>query len=159
LPFYLFLIDIKPTEFKKTTLLDIVTRDVISNFTSRWEHIYHLHNNLLLQYNKKIVQFVYDNTTQAITYNDHFVTSGIQAKILYRILELFIDEGRTHIERRELFKDSSLITDPMNSCLTIRLNRIIKRLSIICPFLRLEKIGRGKYQVKTDAIVTLIQQQ
>jgi len=96
------------------------------------------------------VHAVYDAASQTLSIDNRHVTSGVQARILKRILERHLRDGRTEFERREFTADRDLVSGPLDTGFAVRLRRISESLATACPAVRLVSSGRGKFRLEAD---------
>jgi hypothetical protein len=97
----------------------------------------------------------YDTVSSSVFCNKRFVTSGIQGKILHRIVKAFAHEGRTEFVRREFVIDRDLITSETDTGFSTRLNRIITCLETGRFGMEIRKKAKGKFEFIAAAAVEL----
>ncbi len=148
-PWHIFKIECKRKEVVDNSVLSIAAEDILNYPSNKWKYVTSQHTELINCTGKRTLIFTYEHSSISIWCDDKFITSGTQAKILYRILKDYVQFNKNCIERRSLLSDSNLVADPLNSCLTIRLKRISNRLHAVCPGFKLQFEGRGKISIAT----------
>ncbi len=94
----------------------------------------------------------------SIFVNDDYLIKGVAGAILWKLLSDHA-QGRTEFTNRELRLDTSLRLPDISDNLEARLILLQRRLQEHCPYLRIEKTGRGRFMlaverpVKLDAVV------
>jgi hypothetical protein len=126
--------------------LQSLKRELTMDSPSTYTLLQPKHEALISSFSES-VRFTYNKTEQSIFANDHFVTSGIQAKILREILLAHRDKNRTEFERREFIQSPEFVSDPYNTGFNTRLERIIECMNKTCPDVKIEKHARGKFKL------------
>jgi hypothetical protein len=101
------------------------------------------------------LHITFERSAGNIFIEGRFVTSGIQARILKRILELHVQSSKTEFERREFTSDKDLISSPLDTGFAVRMKRISNSLASTCPALRIVRFGRGKFRLECDRQIEL----
>jgi hypothetical protein len=89
----------------------------------------------------------YDQARQALMVNGEYITRGVQANLLRKIIMLYKETGRTEFDWRELAANKLLVCNQQSTGLTTRMLRIINRLEKKHLPLKIEKYDRGKYRL------------
>jgi predicted pyridoxine 5'-phosphate oxidase superfamily flavin-nucleotide-binding protein len=78
--------------------------------------------------------------------NDYLI-KGVAGAIIWKLLRDFVDTGRSDFSNRELRLDASLRLPDISDNLEARLILLQRRLAERCPFLAIEKTGRGRFRL------------
>lgn len=93
------------------------------------------------------LRFEFHPEDESITCNHKHLTRGAPARILARILGIFIREGRTYFEYREFKRLRSLFHDPKRTNFERSFGRLRLRLKSAVPDLDFVPEGPGSFRL------------
>lgn len=89
--------------------------------------------------------------------NDYLI-KGVAGAIIWKLLREHEESGRDEFSNRELRLDASLRLPDVSDNLDARLILLQRRLSERCPYLAIEKTGRGRFRLVVGRPVRLLEQ-
>jgi putative methionine-R-sulfoxide reductase with GAF domain len=94
---------------------------------------------------------------EAVFAGTEYLIRNIPAKILWKIVGEAARTGRTEFSNRELRVDASLGLPPVKDNLESRLILLRKRLQEKCLGLQIVPLARGRFALRTDAALELVE--
>jgi adenylate cyclase len=89
--------------------------------------------------------------------DNEYLIKGVAGGILWRLLRNYDERGRLEFSNREIRLDQTLELPDIKDNLEARLILLRKRLEERCPYLRIEKSSRGRFRLRVDRPLTLVQ--
>lgn len=88
---------------------------------------------------------------------DEYLIKGVAGAILAKLLRDFTQHGRAEFTNRELRLDPSIRLPELSENLEARLILLQRRLAERCPFVRLERIARGRLRLSVTQPLRLVE--
>ena len=87
---------------------------------------------------------------------DSYLIKGVAGAILWKLLNDYVQHGRTEFSNRELRLDPAIRLPDVSDNLEARLLLLQRRLDEHSPHLRIEKTGRGRFRLAVQRPVELL---
>ena len=88
---------------------------------------------------------------------DEYLIKGVAGAILASLVRAHVRDERVDFTNRELRLDASLKLPDLGDNLEARLVLLQRRLAERSPHLRIEKTGRGRFRLRVDGTVSLVE--
>ena len=86
-----------------------------------------------------------------------YLIKGVAGAIFWRLMRDYVESDRTDFTNRELRLDPSIRLPEISENLEARLVLLQRRLVERCPFLRIEKTGRGRFRLDVRRPIKLLE--
>jgi hypothetical protein len=153
-PIYLHSIEHRKNAHLEKDLLRNIVSDLVREDEMNMDELEAKHLALLASLRESYV-FRYHQNDESMTLNGSGFIKGIPAKILKYLLEAYQAEGRCGFEYKELKRRFDITLGQKNSNFEIRFYRLMEKLGNESPGFRIERTGRGKFQVIAKASVRI----
>lgn len=92
----------------------------------------------------------------SIFVGEDYLIKGVAGAILWKLVRDYCDSGRTEFSNRELRVDPAIRLPEVSSNLEARLILLQRRLSERCPAIGIERVGRGRFRLRVDHPIVLV---
>jgi adenylate cyclase len=102
------------------------------------------------------IRLRYHGDDDSVFIDDKYLIKGLSGRILYRLVRLFLSEGRTDFCNREVRLDAEMRLSTLRDNLETRLILLRRRLEDRAAPLRLVRTGRGQFRLQVDGAIELV---
>jgi signal transduction protein with GAF and PtsI domain len=89
--------------------------------------------------------------------DNEYLIKGVAGGILWRLLRIHEEQGRSEFSNREMRLDQTLDLPDLKDNLEARLILLRRRLAERCEYLRIEKTARGRFRLDVSRPLKLVQ--
>jgi hypothetical protein len=148
-PVYLFGYTYAPVPSTPVNILDTLIDDITQHKDNIWSQIKILHKNFIGNLNPKVV-IRYDRKHETIHLNGEYLIKNVPAKILRKMLCIYLETGRSQFQHSEFVKDESIIENLFNPNFVVRLQRLGKAIKRQSKDISIEKVDKGIFSLSTE---------
>lgn len=152
-PVYLYSFKYRKGVKKPENFMATIIDEAVGDISDSWAVVKEIHENLLEQVSFR-ADIVYFNGEESISINGKHIIKSTPAKIFRKMLAEYVKSGKKVFEHREFIRDESIILDPLNPNLNVRLQRLIKSMEENFPRIKILRSDRGKIELVTDCKVS-----
>lgn len=127
-----------------SNLLDSIIDDIVNFNDHQWSEIKELHNKLIMLVSG-INYFTYNRKNETMQLNGIELIKNVPAKILRKIILIYLETGRTEFYHKEFTRDDSIISNPYQPNFTVRLKRLKTTLETRNTSIEIQKLDKGKF--------------
>jgi adenylate cyclase len=102
-------------------------------------------------------EVTYYNADECITIDGEYVVRSLPAKIFWKLVSMYKQSGRTEFTNRELRLDKSLNLPEYKDNLETRLLLLRRRLEQKCSSIGLVPTGRGRFALRVDCEIGIVE--
>jgi adenylate cyclase len=92
----------------------------------------------------------------SIFVDQDYLIKGVAGAIFWKLVNVYVNDRRCDFTNRELRLDPDIRMPENAENLEARLILLQRRLTERCPFLRIEKTGRGRFELQVDRRLSLL---
>jgi signal transduction protein with GAF and PtsI domain len=104
-----------------------------------------------------IVEVKHYQEDDSVFLDNEYLIKGVAGGILWRLLRYYHEQGREEFSNREIRLDQTLELPDIKDNLEARLILLRKRLEERCEYLRIERSSRGRFRLRVDRPLRLVQ--
>jgi len=131
-----------------------IINDILNLRKTAWQEADEKHQAFMHVLREPLV-VVYEPARQQLTVNKVPITTGIQARILNKVLSDYVSSGDTEFYHGEFTARPEFISDPLNTGFSTSLKRLMTTLDKKECGIRLIKAGSGRFSLQTQSDVIL----
>jgi adenylate cyclase len=103
----------------------------------------------------RAIRLRYHADDDSVFIDDKYLIKGLSGRILYRLVRIYLGEGRTDFSNREVRLDPQMRLSTLRDNLETRLILLRRRLEDHQVPLRLARTGRGQFRLQVDGTIEL----